>query len=261
MKSLSFKKWFEAVDIFGFEKEREENPEAGTSMEMPIDQFDIELMMEFLAKKKVGAFNAFSEFHNVMQWGDKPGAIKLEVDTGYRFSVKKLAVDKQGGTRWITKKMFQLNRNGYGGYEDSVAQEIYETIESASKDNIEAPVEDYKDLENLVTNIYSKLKRTSKCIFFPEGIKKLHDDAYIIKLGVRAQGLEARDHQRVEQNQTLVTYDRSQGTIRITNYNLLSGTGRSHEFRINQNDLDVYFMPTQDRDEISEVIAVRMKYY
>ena len=88
-----------------------------------------------------------------------------------------------------------------------------------------------------------------------------HHYAYIIAFGVRGQGLEARSQQRVEQNQTLVAYDQEQGTIRITNYNLQSPTGRGHEFKINQNDLDLYFFPSQDKDEISETIAVHMRYY
>lgn len=261
MRRRSFRRFLEATDIFGFERAKKKEGAQDTMLLRPIDRFDIELMMDFLSKKKVGVHEAVRKFDNEIQWGNQPGAIKLEIDTGYTFFVKKLAVDKQGNPRWITKKAFQLNRNGYGGYEDVVAQEIFETINNSFESNIEAPTEDYKDLENLVNNIYNKLKRTAKSIFFPEGVKKLHDDAYVILFGVRGQGLEARNQQRVEQNQTMVTYDRQNGTIRITNYNLLSPTGGGHEFRINQSDLDVYFLPTQDRDEISEVVAVHMRYY
>lgn len=251
------------TDIFGFERKEEPAPEQDQILSEPIHQFDVELMMDLLSQKTLGALESSRPFPNVMQWGNQPGAIKLEVDTGYRFSIKKLGIDKLGNPRWVNKKMFQLNRNGYGGYEDSVAQEVFETLGDTyiSQAHIESPVEEYRDLEPLVRNIYDKIKRTSKCIFFPEGIKKLHDDAYIIKLGVRGQGLEARNQHRIEQNQTLISYDREQGTIRVTNYNLLSPTGGGHEFKISPNDLDVYFFPSQDRDEISEVVAVRMKYY
>lgn len=262
MKRRTFKDYFEAVDIFGFERDKTNDTAEDDSLLMnPIKRFDIELMMDFLSKKKVGVFEAFQNFPNQIQWGGQPGAIRLEVNPAYGFSVKKLAMDKQGNPRWITKKMFQLNRNGFGGYEDSVAQEIFEVIKNSSESNIEAPVEDYKDLDNLVSNIYSKLKRSAKQIFIPEGIKKIHEDAYIIKFGLRAQGLQARDQNRVEQNQVLVTLDRALGTIRITDYNLVSKVGLAHEFKINYNDFDHYFMPTQDRDEISEVIACYMKYY
>lgn len=261
MARTTFKEFVESKNIFGFEEEKpKEKPLDSFSMN-PIKRFDVELMLDYLSNKKIGAFTPHTYFNNEMYWGHQPGAIKLEVDTGYTFYIKKLGTDKQGNPRWITKRAFQLNRNGYGGSEDMVAQEIYEQIAKYTEGGIEAPPEEYKDLNVLVNHIYNKLKRTSKEIFFPEGVKKLNDNAYIIAFGVRGQGLEARSQQRVEQNQTLVAYDQEQGTIRITNYNLQSPTGRGHEFKINQNDLDLYFFPSQDKDEISETIAVHMKYY
>lgn len=261
MKSRSFRRFVEATDIFGFE--REVKPEDGNDnlLNQPIEQFDIELMMDYLSKKTIGAYTPALYFTNEIRWGTQPGAVKLEVDTGYTFFIKKLAMDKQGNPRWVAKKAFQLNRNGFGGYEDAVAQEVFEAVKNVSESNIEAPVEDYKDLQNLVDNLYDKIKRTSKQIFYPQGVKKIHEDAYIIMMGVKNQGLEARNQQRIEQNQTMVTYDREQGTIRITNYNLLSPTGGAHEFKINQSDLELYFMPTQERDEITDCIAVHMRYY
>lgn len=261
MRRLSFKKFWEATDIFGFEREKTIEHPDDSLFTKPIEQFNIEEMMDLLKGKSLGAVNAEVTFPNVIQWGFLPGSVKLECDPGYRFSIKKLGIDKQGNHRWVTSKMFQLNRNGFGGYEDSVAQEVFEHIEKVAKSMIDAAPEDYKDLDNLVHNIYSKLKRTAKDIFIPEGIKKLHDDCYIVNFGVRAHGLEARNQQRVEQNQTMVVYDRSQGTIRILNYNLLSGTGRQHEFKTGLPEFEAYFFPSQSRDDISEVIATRMKYY
>jgi hypothetical protein len=261
MKSLSFKKFIEGTDIFGFERKIREEPPDDSMLMRPIDQFDIELMIDFLSKKKLGKLEIHRPFPNVIQWGSQPGALKLEVDPGYRFQLKKLAADKQGHPRWLTKKLFQLNRCGYGGYEDAVAQEVFEHIQSTSKTNIESPVEDYRDLEKLVENIYNKLKRTAKVIFFPEGIKKLNDDAYILKFGMRGQGLETRDHNRVEQFQIMATYDKDAGTIRICDYKIESPTGRGHSWTIKPSDLDFYALPTQDRDEISEIVAVHLKYY
>jgi hypothetical protein len=261
MNSLSFKKWLEVSDIFGFERDKRAEHPDDFLLTRPIERFDVEEMMELLARKSLGTMKAEITFPNVIQWGNQPGCVKLEVDPGYRFYVKKLGIDKEGNHRWVTKKMFQLNRNGFGGYEDSVAQEVFEQLESAAKSMIEAPPEDYKDLSNLAERIYTKMKRSAKEIFFPEGIKKLHDDCYVIKFGVRGQGLEARNQQRVEQNQTMITYDRHQGTIRVINYNLLSNTGGPHEFRIPPSDFECYFFPSQDRDEISEVVATRMRYY
>jgi hypothetical protein len=258
---MKFKEFYEAADIFGFEPKRIEDNSNNTFLSKPINQFDVELMMDFLSQKRLGVLEPTMPFIHEIRWGNQPGSMKLEVDTGYTFYIKKLGIDKQGNPRWVTKRMLQLNRQGYGGLEDSVAQEVFEQIQKYSTSNIEAPVEEYKDLESLVDNIYKKVIRTSKPIFIPEGIRKLHDDAYIIKFGVRGSGLEAPSQTRVEQNQTMISYDRDAGTIRVTNYNIKSPVGRRHAWKIYPNDLDLYFFPTQDRDEISETVAVHMKYY
>lgn len=263
MEKLSFKHFFEATDIFGFAPKNQSDSveKADPFFTNPIKQFNVELMMDLLSQKSLGAYEPNKPFLHEICWGNQPGAIKLEIDTGYTFFIKQLGIDRQGSPRWVTKKMFQLNRQGYGGTEDIVAQEIFEQLEKCISANIESPKNDYQDLQNLVDHIYKKAIRNSKSIFIPEGIRKLSDDAYIIKFGVRGHGLEAKGHQRVEQNQTLISYDRDAGTLRVTNYNIESPVGKRHSWKLKPNDLDLYFFPTQDRDEISETIAVHMKYY
>lgn len=251
----------ESKDIFGFDAVRAKDEPDDNMLSRPIRMFNVELMMEYLTKKTINDLEPYMPFMNEIRWGNQPGAIKLEVDTGYTFYIKRLAMDRQGNPRWVTRRMFQLNRQGYGGLEDAVAQEVFEHLVNYSESNIEAPVEEYKDLENLVNHIYNKCKRTSKNIFIPEGIKKMSDYVYIIKMGVRGHGLQEMDQMRTEQNQTMVSYDPHQGTIRITNYNISSPVGGPHEWQIGTNDLDVYFLPTQNREEISEAISVHMKYY
>ena len=267
MRRLTFKRYFEATDIFGFDVERSDEKSDDDMSSKPINQFDLELMMEYLGKKPVGNYEPHKPFVSEIIWGRQPngftvpGSVKLEVDTGYTFYIKKMGMDKLGQPRWITKKMFQLNRQGYGGLEDAVAQEVYEHVVKIQEGNLDGPTEGYDDLENLVVHINNKLKRISKNIFIPMGIKKLHEDAYIISFEVRGHGLEAQDQRRVEQNQTCVTYDKEQGTIRIFNYNIESPVGRGHSWQLMENDIDLYFFPTQDREEISECLAVHMKYY
>jgi len=258
---MRFKTYFEATDIFGFDQERATERADDNMLSKPINQFNLELMMDLLSKKPIGHQIPMSRFVNEIQWGSQPGAIRLEVDTGLTFYIKRLGVDKTGNPRWVTKRMFQLNRSGYGGLEDAVSQEIYEHLEKYYQGQLDAPLEDYHDLDSLVTHIYNKMKRVSKDIFIPEGIKKVNDNVYILTLGVRGHGLEAQDQRRVEQNQTVVAYDRDQGTIRVFNYNIESPVGGPHSWNIMESDLDIYFFPTQSREEISECLAVHFKYY
>lgn len=257
---MQFKKYLEAIDIFGFDKDRTEIDTHDPFLTDPINQFDTELMMNFLSKKSLNTISAVGDVSKV-QWGNEPGAIKVEVDPGFTFYIKRLNNDKAGNPRWVTKKMFQLNRNGYGGYEDSVAQEIHECAVQVSKQSLDAPKEKFDGLEDLSMHIYNKLKRSSKPIFIPEGIKKMSDNAYLLCFGLKGQGVQWRSQDRVEQNQTAITYDEQCGTIRITNYNLRSSVGGLHEWKLMPSDLDVYFFPTQTREEIAEAISVHMKYY
>jgi hypothetical protein len=258
---MKFKKFVEATDIFGFDHNRSGEEPDDNMLSRPICQFDIELMIDILSKKSIGNQKPYVKFVNEIYWGSQPGAVKLYIDPGYSFYVQKLGKDKQGNDRWATKKLFQLNRQGYGGLEDIVAQEIHNELSKAYEGPLDSPINDYNDLEHLTQQISNKMKKVMKHIFIPEGVKKLSDNAYIIKLGVRGQGVESISQSRVEQNQTLVTYDPECGTIRITNYNIESPTGGPHEWRINPNDFDIYCFPSQGRDEISELVAVNMKYY
>ena len=259
---MEFRKFVEDRDIFGFEDNRTPTNPADM-LDKPVHQFDTELMMELLIRKTVGVHEGYSQFVNEVKWGNLPGAIKLEVDTGYTFYIKKLGMDKEGNPRWVTKKMLQLNRQGYGGLEDTVAGEIHDHICRLADGPIDSPREGYSEdeLESLVNNINTKIKRVMKQIFIPVGVKKLGEYAYIISMEVRGHGLEAQDQKRVEQNQTVVTYDQNQGTIRIFNYNIESPTGGPHKWELMENDLDLYFFPSQERDEISDCLAVHFRYY
>ena len=258
---MKFKQFFEATDIFGFDADRAGDKPDDNMLARPICQFNLELMMDLLAKKNIGNKRPHMKFVNEMSWGNETGDMRIFVDTGYTFYIQKRGKDKLGESHWITKKIFQLNRQGYGGLEDIVCNEIHDELVKAHESPIDSTINDYNDLENLTQKIYNKMKKVMKHIFIPEGIKQLSDNAYIIKLGVKGHGVQEMDQRRVEQNQTLVSYDPERGTINITNYNLSSRVGGPHDWKIGTKDLDVMCMPSQSRDEISEIVAVNMKYY
>lgn len=256
-----FKTFVEATDIFGFDRKKKEDPLTQELENEPLKQFNIELMMDHLARKKVGVHSPYMKFMNEIQWGDRPGAIKLEIAPRMSFFVKKMAFDKLGQTRWVTKKMFQLNRNGYGGYEDAVANEIYEVIQQADKSGIPSAKESYDDLEHLVHDVAKKMKKVAKPMFLYDGIKKVGNENYVISFSLRGSGVEAANHLRIEEMLTQLTYDKEAGSIRVTNYKVASSVGGEHSWKIQPSDLDLYFFPSQDRDEIAETVAVHFKYY
>lgn len=94
---MRFKHFLESTDIFGFEnKIRGDEKPRDDIEDKPMRQFDVELMMDYLRRKKVGVHEASMDFVNEIQWGNSFGAIKLEVDTGFRFLVKRLGRDLEG---------------------------------------------------------------------------------------------------------------------------------------------------------------------
>lgn len=257
----SFKAYVEATDIFGFETKKTEEPLYDELDNKPLQQFNVESMIEYLARKRLGMYSPQVNFMNEIQWGERAGAVKLEVAPRMAFHVKKLGFDVNGHSRWISKKMFQLNRTGAGGYEDSVANEIYEVLLQVAKTPLESAKKDFDHLDRLVEDIATKMRRVAKPMFIYEGIRKLSDENYIIKFSVRGQGVEAPHHQRIEEVLTQITYDKDAGTIRVTNYKVASDVGGPRSWKIKPSDLDLFFFPSQDRDEISETIAVHFKYY
>ena len=257
---MKFKNYLEATDIFGFTKLRDKADSKENVT--PTRQFNVEQMMEYLSKKNINGQMPTTPFVSEIRWGFGVGSIKLEVDTGFTFHIKKLHADRQGTERWVHKRMFQLNRNGVGGTEDIVANEIYDHLKRYHEGPFDGPnSEPYKELDRLVNHCYSKMKLVAKDIFIPEGVKRIDDNTYVIQLALRGHGVEAPNQQRVEQNQTMFHYDDETGLIRIFNYNVESPTGGSHDWKLKENDLDIYFFPSQSREEISECLAVHFKYY
>ena len=248
-------------DIFGFREKHQKEPASNDFLERPIRAFNMELMMDFLGNKKIELLTSENSFSNEIQLGVHPGSVKLQVDTGYTFYIKKMVPDLLGNNRWITKRIFQLNRQGYGGHEDAVAGEIHEHLERTFKEPLDGPKNDFEDLENLVHHIARKVRRVAKHILVYERVKKLDEANYLIVFNVLGQGTEAPDQRRVEENLTQITYDRDAGTIRVMNYNIESPTGKAHAWNVMPLDFDVYFMPTQSFEEIAECVAVQYKYY
>lgn len=256
---MRFKQFSEYADIFGFDSKKP--PSNPFEDQNPVYPFDIELMSQFLSRRKIGLFESNINFMNEVQWGDRYGAIKLNVDPRFTFHIRRLGFDLDRSPRWVTKKLFQLNRQGYGGYEESVAGEIYDEIERIFNYPLEVPTADFQKLEDLTMHITTKMRRTAKPYFVFEHVRKLNNDNYIIKFNVGSQGVEAPDHQRVEEVLTQVMYDRQAGMLRVTNYKVESKVGGPRSWTLKPSDLDLFFFPNQDRDEIAEAIAVRWKYY
>lgn len=258
---MNFKTWFEGRDIFGFDNEPQE-PNRKVIHDDPVHRFDIELFTSYLAEMTLEGKESFIKFANEVHWGRGPGAIRVWTGTGLSVAVEQLNMDLQGNPTWLMKKFYQINREGFGGYEETVASELFEQIKKINETGaLERPDNAYKDLENLVVSMANKIRRTAKPYFIFEGVRKVNDNNYIIKLGLTGHGVETQDQQRVIENLTDVSYDPRTGKIRVINANVENHCGRNVKWEIMPSDEDFYFFPTQSRDEIIEACSVILRWY
>ena len=258
-EETNFKQFIENKDIFGFDRKITQQQERIYD-NTPIKRFNIEEMMGYLEGCKLPGKNPHIHQVDEIRWGDKVGAVRVKIGTTLQVEVDKLCSDLQGSPSWVTKKFYQINRAGYGTYEKNVAEEIFSEVEKIDKEEIDAPKKEYTELPNLVVGISNKLRTTAKDIFIFEGIRKVNDNNYIIKFGVRAHGVGARDNQRVIENLTDISFNKKTGKIRVINRNIKTPM-QGYAWAIFPSDFDLNFMPTQNKDEIIESIITYMKYY
>jgi hypothetical protein len=249
------------VDIFGFERGKEEALTNDELDNKPLKSFDTDLMMRYLSRHKIGVSEAYVPFMNEVRWGEGYGAVRLEVTPRMLFLIQREGKDIEGNPRWITKQTFQLNRRGYGGYEEAVAAEVYDYVKLVSESGLEGPNPKWDGLASLTDHMATKLRRCAQPKFLFRGIKKVVENNYQIIFEVGAQGVQSPGQMRVEQVVVDLSYDPACGTLRIRNYAIESKVGRERSWRPQPSYLDTWHFPAQDRSEICEAHLIMMKYY
>jgi hypothetical protein len=257
---MRFKAFLEAKNIFGFEDFQDDIPETSADTD-PIKGFNVEQMMSYLQHKDVGVYSPSSGFINEIQWGNRFGAVKVEVSPSMTFSVKRLGFDLKGEQLWVTKKLLQLDREGVGGSEDTVADEIHDVVLKTMDSPPGSPQRQCEHLQQLTLRIADRMRQASQRKFIFEGVKRLNKMAYIIVFEVGLHGVEARDHLRIEQLQTCVGFDPEAGMIRIVMQKVASPVGGPHSWKTMPADMDLLFFPTQDGDEIAEAVATKFRHF
>lgn len=262
MKSYKFKDWLlqEGKDIFGFEKDRAVKKKDERD-EKPVNGINLEQISDYLSMHEIGVKRPRIRFVNEVHWGKGPGALRVWFGTGLNVMIERQGVDLNGTPRWYTKKIYQLDQTGYGGFEDAIAYEIIEQLEKIDETELDSAKRDYDDLESLVAHMASAMKRTARPVFIFEGIRKVDRNNYVIRFSLRGHGVEAQEQQRVEENQTQITFDKESGVVRVTNFNIESPVGKDHKWEIMPTDTDLNFFPTQSREEIVETMATTLHWY
>jgi hypothetical protein len=265
MAYKSFTRWLaENTDIFGFETEfdpTDTDPLPPKLKDLPVDRFNIEELTNNLARFDLGVKKPYVKFAGEVRWGEGTGAMRVVIGSRMNLLIERQGPDLEGNPLWFTQKVYQINRAGFGGYEEHVLQDILTELKRIDEQPLPSAQNEYETLENLVTSIANAYKRTAKAIFLHEGVRKVDENNYIIRLGMRGQGVEHQDQRRVLENQTHINFTPNTGVIRIFNYNLESPTGNAPHWRIMPKDIDFKFAPTQSRDDIIEALATFIHWY
>lgn len=260
---MQFKTFTEEYANFGFEilraEDKKDNKEDAEG-ENPVRGLDLEKLTSIVAKYPLGERMPRQPFFDSVIWGRGSGSISLQFGTKFDVLIEQLSYDLQGNPVWVTRKILNLNKDYFSGVEEIIADELLKELKVVNTMVAESPDKKYKDLEKLVKNVAYRTSGTVCDPLYFEDICKVDDDEYIIRYFVRGSGVEAPDHRRVEQTQIHLKYHQSTGVIQMIQSNVESSM-RSHTWEVMPSDFELYFMPTQSVDEISNSLSTIMKYF
>lgn len=257
----SFKNWMisEGKNLFGFDditiktkKEINDNP---------IKNIDSGLIIEYLIKKNLGHSDAFSNFHDHIQWGKENGAIQMVISPlgSFKSIIRKLQTDLKGNSVWVCKKILPYKEitNSKNYIDEEIADEIFSKIKDCWKNEIDAPSNDYKKLERLTIKVAEncRKKNIKPEIMVYRGVKAIDKDKhYNIHFECSGHGVEAPGSMRLEQFSIDMFYDKNSGMIRSYGYGIQSPT-RQHLWQIQPSEWDEIFSPSQSENEIVSAIS------
>jgi hypothetical protein len=257
---MRYKDFMEWKDIFGFDS-KPNVQQKELKAKTPTHKFDVESMCQYLSEQKLGEKVPSLKFVDVVQWGEGEGSIKIRLGTGINVFIERLTHDLQGAPQWVGKKVYQINREGYGGFETYVANELMSEVIKINEKKLDIPKNKWENIEKLIVDMANRLRSVARSIFVFEGIHKIKDNHYVIYFSVRGHGVEAPDHKRVVQNQTDVVFEEDSGLLKVVNTNIETGVGSGNQWEIMPADSIMKFAPTQSNEEIIETIATILKYY
>lgn len=266
---MKFKRYLkEGYEIFGYDHKdekdaRERSPNFPTSDrdgDRPIKGFNLEYAVDLIASHSIGEKQPLRLFFDQVIWGEGVGSIRLRFGTKFDVIIEKLTYDLKSNPLWVTKKVFSLNKNYFSSLEEVVADEIYKELIEVDDNGVDGPISNYNEFERLIKSIAFRTNNVVNDPLFFDSIKKLSDDEYIIVFGCRGGGVQSPDQQRVEQTQIHMKYHSKRGVIQCIQTNVESSL-KYHDWTIMPSDFELYFMPSQSRDEIVNVLATIMKWF
>lgn len=262
----NFKEWLLSEDIFGFEQ-RKNSIVSKNKKEDYIVRIDPDIIFEVMLKVKIGGHEPFSSFHDQIQWGKEPGAVRIVVSPlgSFKNITRKLQTDLEGNKVWVCKKIMPYKEILHSDrqLDEELAEKILKDTEEIYKEEINAPSKEYENLERLVLKIsnIARRKGTIPKIFIYRGIKQIKkNENYLIYFECKGHGVESPGNARLEQFIIDMSYNPSTGMIRSFGYNVESPTS-GHLWYPEPSEWDEHFSSSQKEEEIAECIGSALSTY
>ena len=264
MKDYGFNKWINEYADFGLDMTKEPKFSNQPDGENPLDPLNIEYVVKSLKGKQLGEkFSVPNNFFGELQWGYQDGAIRLNFSPfgGVRAVLTKLTHNLEGDPIWLCKKVIEV-KHLFDEHPDKLTFKLAESLNKIDMEDIDAPIPDYKNLERLVINMASELRRkTTQKIFIYEGIRVVNENHnYIIHFGVTGMGVQARGQKRVDKFCIQVEYSNKTGLIKVVGGDLGDRIDK-HRWVYDQSEFIDYFSPGQPPEEIIEAVLVNFNCY
>ncbi len=264
MKDYSFNTWLHEYADFGLDMSKRPSgadPEQG---EKPIMPLSVEYVVNFLKRKQLGEKTIVpNDLFGEIQWGDQDGALLISFSPfrGNHATLRKLTHDLEGNPQWICKRVIEI-KNLFDSHPDKLIFILQESLDKIDNEGIEAPSENFADMQDLVIQLASELRRkTTQKIFMYEGIRVVKENfKYIIHFGVTGMGVQRRGQKRLDQFAIHAEYDKKIGLIKITG-TPLGDVISKHRWIYDPSAFIEWFSPYQSEDEINDAVLVNFNCY
>jgi hypothetical protein len=263
----SFKNWLvsEGKDLFGFEAIKA--PPKKIEDEGPVMPVSADIIMEFLLAQTINGQEGFSSYHDQIQWGRNPGAVRMVISPlgSFKSIIRKLQTDLKGESVWVCKEVIPYKEilRASLKLDEAIAEDVLKKIEKHWEGDIEAPSGDYEGLENLTVRVAEASRRKE---ILPEamvyrGVRMIEKNKhYNIHFEMAGHGVEAPGSARVEQFSIEMAYDKNSGMIRSFGHDVQSPT-KGHLWYPQPSEWDENFSPSQDPSEIVSAICAAFSTY
>lgn len=270
MNRLSFGYWLKnEMANYGFGDTTNQimggtDPMTGDSLFQPIDTSLI--MNELVKMPNLGTIEANQVWDDCIQWGTEPGAFSASISPlgSMRVVTRRLTKDLEGTPTWICKEVYGISDFDDQHKEKHIAHRVFNKIVEMNKENMDAPIKEYNDLEKLAWKLWHATKRQHPSyIMFPTTLRKQDENYYKLVYEFRGQGAGAPNNGktgRAEQFDIDLVYYPKRGLIRCFGYDIDSRM-RQRDWYVSTMEWNEFFSPHQDETKIIEsIIKLFLQY-